>query len=436
MGRFSVESIPHNMKTLKFWVVGVSAADEKVLTELGEALRVCHSEYFKEALRLTLLNAGEEKVSSTERLRLARRVAQYAFDHYGFYKRFGNTYTGEVADKDLAKQLKDYDVAMKTGGAISFSVNVKRCNPDFLVGIQCDVSRVAPFSPDPMDEPVWYVTGLKIRKDEGAEVQEKRRWGLIPQTNRSRKNAIARAKKMLATMDAALKVTRVRFVKRMDGKNVRWEAQVVIWIPALETKTEDSVVCGIDIGMNNLAVATIPSKRKVQFFGKKDVSRLWATYDRLDRERKALYLQGKRNAGKLKGDKLSRLSHHINELASRRIVDWCVLNGVTHAAMENLSGIRQTTSDPVWNSRLSRWPYFHLETRLEQKLKEANIVLEKVTAKGNSTTCPACRKTNRDNRDGNQFKCVDCGFVGHADVVGADNAAVKLVDKHAAVAAN
>jgi IS605 OrfB family transposase len=427
MGRFSKETVPHRLKTLKFWVVGLSKEDEALLEELGEALRICHKTYFEEALRLTVLAAPEERASPTERLRLARRAAQAEFEKYGFYMRFGNTYTGEVADKDLAKQMKDYDVAVKNGGTgTSFSLMVKRCNPDFLVGLQCEIESVPTLGDSPDKEAAWVMTGAKLKKDESAEIQESRRWGLIPQVNRSRKNAMGRAKRTLAEMESALKITRVRLIRKSDGKKTAWEAQVVIWTPMLEVQSEEAVVCAIDLGMNNLAVATIPSRNKKQFFGRKDVSKLWLRHDEIDRARKALYKQGKRNARKVKGDKLSRLRRHINELISRRIVDWCVLNRVTHVAMEDLSGIRRTSSDPVWNARLSRWPFFHLQQRIEQKLHAAGIEYKTVLSKNNSITCSECGTIDKKNREGGVFSCVSCGFAQHADVVGADNAAKRL----------
>jgi transposase len=42
-----------------------------------------------------------------------------------------------------------------------------------------------------------------------------------------------------------------------------------------------------------------------------------------------------------------------------------------------------------------------------------------------SQCCPRCEHVARDNRRGVAFRCVRCGYVAHADVVGARNIARK-----------
>lgn len=34
-----------------------------------------------------------------------------------------------------------------------------------------------------------------------------------------------------------------------------------------------------------------------------------------------------------------------------------------------------------------------------------------------------CRSVHRENRDREKFRCIECGYVNHADVVGAINVA-------------
>ena len=45
-----------------------------------------------------------------------------------------------------------------------------------------------------------------------------------------------------------------------------------------------------------------------------------------------------------------------------------------------------------------------------------------VDPKHTSQTCPECHHVSKSNRQTQAvFACVDCGYVGHADVVGAKN---------------
>ena len=416
----------HNIKTLRFWVDGISASDQKALRELGQALAAAHVEYVKEVIRLTWYNDGE-RVGPADKLSLGRKQFQDHFRPKGFYGSFGNTYTKEVADKDFRRQIKDIEMAIRTGGASSVRFSTKHAVPDLQVGVHCDVIRTERAVEDsPVPQVEWVMTTVKIKVDEGKAVQAARRWVLVPQTNRGRRNARYRGDLILNQMAGALRVARVRLIERQAarGDGNRWEAQVVIWTPLMSgSESEEQVVCGVDIGMNNLLVAAIPSRRKKIFLGRKEVQDLWMRHDELEAARRVLYLQGKRRARLVKGHKLSNVRRHNCELISRRFVDWCVMEGVTHVQMQNLTGIRRKSDDPVWNRRLSRWPYFFLQQRIEQKLQAAGITCQKVPAAGKSITCPRCGHKDKENRKGSTFLCLGCGFTQHADVVGADNTA-------------
>ena len=68
-----------------------------------------------------------------------------------------------------------------------------------------------------------------------------------------------------------------------------------------------------------------------------------------------------------------------------------------------------------------RWAYNHLSKQLEQIGIAKGFSVIRVNPKYTSQTCPVCGFRSRENRKWESFKCLKCGFVGHADHVGAIN---------------
>jgi putative transposase len=72
------------------------------------------------------------------------------------------------------------------------------------------------------------------------------------------------------------------------------------------------------------------------------------------------------------------------------------------------------------NRTLSLLPYGLVRKAIEEKAQERGLTVLFVDPKGTSTTCPECgAQGERPQRD--LFKCPHCGFVCHADIVGATN---------------
>ena len=70
---------------------------------------------------------------------------------------------------------------------------------------------------------------------------------------------------------------------------------------------------------------------------------------------------------------------------------------------------------------LAPWTYRHVLTRLEHKAQENRVLLIAVPPAFTSQTCPVCSMVSRDNRHGERFQCVRCGYAADADYVGAQN---------------
>ena len=79
-------------------------------------------------------------------------------------------------------------------------------------------------------------------------------------------------------------------------------------------------------------------------------------------------------------------------------------------------------------NRLSRWVRGLIDERLLFKAAVYGVRVAKVPAAYSSQCCPVCGYVHRENRNGDKFHCLHCGYEGHADQVGALNLLARLRD--------
>lgn len=79
-------------------------------------------------------------------------------------------------------------------------------------------------------------------------------------------------------------------------------------------------------------------------------------------------------------------------------------------------------------SRLSRWVRGVIDERLNFKAAVHGVRIAKVPAAYSSQGCPQCQYVHPGNRNGDTFRCLSCGYEGHADQVGALNLLARMQD--------
>jgi IS605 OrfB family transposase len=400
----------HVTKTLRFWVTGICDEDFRLLHQLSRTLAACHTAFTMAAID----HVKQGKPANNECLREARRAYQEEFGRSPFVRRFGNTYTGDLAFKDFRVQWG----RLRTGQKASVGFGPGgHANVTFLT---CKSGGQAVLEREGMG---WWMVGAQILVGEGSAARAARRWGLVPQINRGRRAKARQRQRTMMEMDGALTRNMVRLVWR---KGRGWEAQVVVTLPVVVSVPQDALVCGLDVGMNHLLVASIPETRKQWWFGAQNARELWQALDGDHVRRRTLQRARKGHAARENGDKASAKRKHLCELASRQFADWCVQEGVGLVRMEELKGIREGVSkeyDQAWNRRVSNWPWFFLQQRVEQKLAAVGIAVERVQAAGTSQVCSKCGHRDALSRKGAQFRCASCGFDCHADLNAANNIA-------------
>jgi IS605 OrfB family transposase len=78
--------------------------------------------------------------------------------------------------------------------------------------------------------------------------------------------------------------------------------------------------------------------------------------------------------------------------------------------------------------RLSAWIKGLLKNRLLFKCQQNGVLLEDVNAAYTSQACPRCGYSHGDNRHGDMFHCLNCGFEGESDYISSLNILSRLND--------
>jgi len=116
----------------------------------------------------------------------------------------------------------------------------------------------------------------------------------------------------------------------------------------------------------------------------------------------------------------SAIKQHLDREARRLVAS--AIRGHKTIAVETLRVVGNLKP----SGSIGGWARRHFGERVRQIGEEAGCVaVVEVHPAYTSQTCPRCDHIDRLNRSGMEFRCVTCGYVAHADVIGARNVARK-----------
>ena len=185
--------------------------------------------------------------------------------------------------------------------------------------------------------------------------------------------------------------------------------------------TGHSTVLGVDLGVNNLAVTSTGTFWTGDEFDhwrrgyEKRRADLQQTGTRWAHEN--IQSVGRKETGRFT-DTLHRISNELVEEARE--------NGCVVIAFENLTGIRERTG-ASWGHK---WAFTRLYEYVEYKAAEFGIDVEQVDPENTSRRCSTCGFTHPDNRDGEAFECLKCGYENHADYNAAKNIGLRYLRRN------
>jgi putative transposase len=202
-----------------------------------------------------------------------------------------------------------------------------------------------------------------------------------------------------------------------------------------EDRTTGDKVAGIDLGEKHLAAVSTGKDcflingselRALRHYQNKTKAKLQSKIDRKEK--------GSNRWKKLVETKNQQLDHIDNKITdllhklSRKLIEMLLERGVSTVVIGDLKGISDNVNyGSQMNQRLSQWAHGKFAEYIEYKAKESGINVEYVNEEYTSQTCPKCYTEKRSHKNGRQFKCSECEFVAHRDIVGAYNIRKKYV---------
>ncbi len=128
--------------------------------------------------------------------------------------------------------------------------------------------------------------------------------------------------------------------------------------------------------------------------------------------------------------KSARRVRDLNHKVSRQVVDWGVKSGQSRLILSQPRGIAQAEGRKSQRQRNGFWEWGK-QSRLIASKAEGLFEVVRCEERGTSSACPRCAQRARPS--GRTFRCPNCGWSGHRDLVGAGNQLGRH-DPHADVA--
>ena len=189
-----------------------------------------------------------------------------------------------------------------------------------------------------------------------------------------------------------------------------------------QATTGHSTVLGVDLNVNQLAVTS--------------TGVFWRGHEfdhwRREYEKRRVSLQqcGSRHAheniqavGRKETGRFKMMLHRI----ANGIIEEAAENGCTVIAFEELTGIRDRLLGASWGHE---WAFERLYEYVEYKAEPRGITVEQVDPENTSRRCSTCGFTHPDNRDGEEFECLKCGYQNHADYNAAKNIGLRYLRRN------
>ena len=184
---------------------------------------------------------------------------------------------------------------------------------------------------------------------------------------------------------------------------------------------ENGTVLGVDLGVNNLAVTGTGT-----FWTGEEFDHWQREYEK---RRGSLQQCGTRwaheniqSVGRKEDGRFKMTLHRIsNELVAEARENECSV-----IAFEDLTDIRERTG-ASWGHK---WAFNRLYKYVEYKAEKHGIDVEQVDPENTSRRCSHCGFTHPDNRTGEEFACLKCGYENHADYNAAKNIGLRYLRRN------
>jgi IS605 OrfB family transposase len=172
--------------------------------------------------------------------------------------------------------------------------------------------------------------------------------------------------------------------------------------PELKLQGKD---IGLDCGYKKLLIS---SENKLYDTGLQNI------YEKISRRK-----QGSKNFNQSLVERDNKINESINKLN---------FSEIKTIVVEDLKNVKHKSKGKIYkkfNNKLQRWSYSKVLNRLDQHCDETGITYLKVNPAYTSQTCSCCGFIHKNNRYGEKFLCLNCGYETDADY----NASVNILHR-------
>lgn len=196
-------------------------------------------------------------------------------------------------------------------------------------------------------------------------------------------------------------------------KKGKWYLFQTVEVPEEKVRDVEDFI-GVDFGLLNIATLSTGERLSGKQFEQYRTKR--------QRVRSSLQRKGTKNSKRVLkrlSGRERRTSHIVNHTIAKHLVNMAKEQN-KGVALEDLKGIRKSANnkDKVFRSRVGRWNFSDLRTKIEYKARLAGVPVVLVPPRYTSQMCNSCKHLG--SRNGESFKC-QCGNSQHSDCNAARN---------------
>jgi IS605 OrfB family transposase len=187
--------------------------------------------------------------------------------------------------------------------------------------------------------------------------------------------------------------------------------------------TEHQTVLGIDLGVNSLAVASTGT-----FWSGDEYDHWCREFEKRRAEMQQRGTQAAHNALLRLGRRERAWRKQYIHTVANEIVTEAVEHECDVIVFEGLTDIRERLPHTDWHHI---WTFRRLVEYVEYKAPEQGVAVKQVEPDHTSQRCSHtdCGFTHEENRDGERFRCLKCGYEINADYNGAKNVGLRYMRK-------
>jgi IS605 OrfB family transposase len=187
--------------------------------------------------------------------------------------------------------------------------------------------------------------------------------------------------------------------------------------------TEHQTVLGIDLGVNSLAVSSTG-----RFWNGDDYDHWCREFEKRRGEMQQRGTQAAHNALLRLGKREEAWRKQYLHTVANEIVTEALKHECDVIVFEDLTDIRERLPQAKWHHI---WAFRRLVEYVGYKAPEQGVSVEQVEPNHTSQRCSRtdCGFTHEDNRDGEQFCCLKCGYEVNADYNAAKNVGIRYARK-------